>query len=224
MLRSLTLGVALTLIAGAAQANLIDNGDFELGPSTPGLVNNNMFGDMAGRSGDRSWDVWTALPGWTTQSGNGIEVQTARTIGGADPQSGAHYVELDSHPRQGSNTTMVQTVSLDAGTYRLSYWYQPRTNNAGDNVLAAMFDGVDLRVHDETTTAQGGWVQYFANIDVTSAGSYLIGFAARGDANTFGALLDNVELTQTPIPGALPLLGAGVAGLSFWRRRQRRLA
>lgn len=220
MLRLFVLGLAAVLVAGTAHANLLQNGDFELGPNGRGLVNGNDFDAMPGRAGSRSWDVWTSLPGWTTTGGAGIEVQTRRTVGGADAQSGAYYIELDSHPRGRSNSTMAQSVDLTAGKYVLSYWYQPRTGRPGDNVIAAMFDGIDLAVQDETSKTQGGWVQYFANIDVATAGTYTVGFAARGLENTLGGFIDNVELSQVPLPAALPLMGAGLAGLAFWRRRQ----
>ncbi|MEO1090851.1 MAG: hypothetical protein AAFX81_09475 [Pseudomonadota bacterium] len=230
MLRGFVLGLSALAVAGVADAapvNLLVNGGFEQAPAGPGIVNGRTFGTMPGQGGSRSWDVWSSengggLPGWATQ-GNGVEVQTRRTIGGADPVSGDYYVELDSHPHgPDSNSTILQTVSLGVGTYALSYWYQPRTNRAGDNGLEVLWDGDVIGTHDERSGAQAGWVQFFANLDVTAAGDHALGFRATGLANTTGALLDDVALTQTPIPAALPLLGAGFAGLAFWRRRQRR--
>lgn len=220
MLKTFAAAATAVLIAGSAQAGLIQNGDFELGPAGSGLINNNSFDAMSGQSGNRSWDVWTALPGWTTASGSGIEVQTRRTIGGADPQSGDHYVELDSHPKTGGNSTMMQSVQLDAGTYRLSYWYQPRTNRANDNVLSVLFDGNEIARHDETSSSQTGWALHFADIDVNAAGTYGVAFAAGGLETTLGAFVDNVDLAPVPVPAALPLLATGLGGLALWRRRR----
>lgn len=221
MLKFLATAATAVLIAGAAQASVIQNGDFELGPTNNGLINNNSFSAMNGQSGNRSWDVWTTLPGWTTAAGNGIEIQTRRTIGGADPQSGDHYVELDSHPKAGGNSTMQQSVQLDVGTYRLSYWYQPRTNKPNDNVLSVLFDGAEIARHDETSSSQAGWAQYFADIEVSTAGDYGLAFAAAGLETSLGALIDNVDLSPVPVPAALPLLATGLGGIALWRRRQR---
>lgn len=221
MYRACAMGVAMALCAGVADAAVtLENGSFERGPTGTGAVSGNVFGDMAGQSGLGSWDVWGSLPGWTTIDGAGIEVQTRHTLGGADPQDGDYYVELDSHPRGDSNSTMAQDVALGVGIYRLSYWYQPRTERAGDNTLAVFWDGVEIASHDETTLTQAGWVQHIADVDVTAAGDYTLAFAARGTANSFGAFVDTVELTPVPAPAALPLLGAGLAALAYLRRRR----
>jgi hypothetical protein len=219
-MRSLTwLALLAPIVAAPAHATLLTDGGFESGALGAGEINGNSYGAMPGAGGARSWDVWDEIGNWKTTRGAGIEVQTRRTVGGADPQAGDYYVELDSHPRGGSNSTMAQDVALGVGSYRLSYWYQPRTKRAGDNSLAVFWDGVEIASHDETTLTQAGWVQHIADVDVTTAGDHTLAFAARGTANSFGAFVDSVELTPVPLPGALPLLGAGLAGLAYLRRR-----
>ena len=220
MFRACAIGVALSLSAGVAYGGLLTNGGFEDAPSTVGNVNGNDFATMPGAGGNGSWDVWTELPGWTTTNGHGVEIQTRRTIGGADPKGGDFYVELDSHPRGGSNSAITQEVDLEPGHYRLSYWYQPRTSGDGDNVLAVLWNDTEIERHDQTSASQSTWVQYFADIHVETEDTYKLSFLADGNENTLGALLDDVELSQVPLPGALPLFGAGLAGLAYLRRRR----
>jgi len=97
---------AALLVSGAANAVVI-NGDFEdvttLDPT--GLVKGNKLSNLA--TTGSSWDVFSEISGWKTTNGAGIEVQTNRTLGSIDAHSGQHYIELDSHPRANSNSTMI---------------------------------------------------------------------------------------------------------------------
>lgn len=231
MLRGLVFGLCAFGVAGGANAaavNLLANGDFENGPAVVGSVNGNSFGAMNGASGNNSWDVWSDIPGWAT-TGNGVEIQTKKTISGANAQSGNYYVELDSHPKSGtSNSGIVQTLTLDPGKYRLSYWYQPRTNSLNDNMMEVLWDSGIVASHNEKSSTHGDWVEYTTAIHVAAAGDYDLMFRAAGlggdTGNTLGALLDNVALMQTPIPPAFVLMGAALGGLAFWRRRTQKAA
>lgn len=226
MYRACVVGVVLTLGAGVADAAMmIDNGSFERGLEGAGEVNGNAFGDMPGQTGRNSWDVWGSLPGWETTDGAGIEVQTRHTVGGVTPFDGDYYVELDSDPtdRDGqTNSTMEQRLELASGLYRLSYAYQPRTNSAGDNILSVAVDGVELANLDRRSGDSQGWVMYYADFLVDEAGPTAISFAAKGNDNTLGAFVDGVELSQVPVPAALPLMGSGLAALAYSARRRRR--
>lgn len=222
MLRACGMGVALTLCAGVAHAGLLVNGSFEQGPLGPGEVNGNSFADMAGAGGAGSWDVWGAVPGWTTTAGAGIEIQTTNTLGVA-PVDGDHYVELDSDPtdRAGqTNSTMSQRVELAPGTYRLSYVYQPRTFTSDDNILEVSVNDMLLSTVNRTWDG-AGWIGYYADFQ-SVGGIYEISFAAAGLDNTLGAFVDDVQLAPVPLPAALPLMGAGLAGLGWFARRRRR--
>src|SRR5438093_896075 len=74
-----------------------------------------------------SWAVFAHLPGWTTSSGPGIEVQN-NVAGGAF--EGAQFVELDSH----AASSMFQDVRTTPGSdYELRVAYSPRPGTGPDD-------------------------------------------------------------------------------------------
>ncbi|MEL7525062.1 MAG: hypothetical protein AAFN16_04800 [Pseudomonadota bacterium] len=216
---------AVLLVAGSANAMII-NGDFEdvttLDPT--GIVKGNQLSNLA--TTGSSWDVFTEISGWKTASGAGIEVQTNRTLGSIDAHSGQHYIELDSHPRSNSNSSMEQGVSLGAGTYALSFWYSPRTGNADSN-------GIDFSISDgllsgsvtgpgsSPSTSVGVWTLIRTLFKVESAGDYTLTFAASGNQDSYGGLIDTVNLTAVPIPAAGLLLPVGLGLLGYASRRRK---
>lgn len=217
--------------SGGASAAVV-NGDFE---SVDGRIGD--FGDaldsLAGSSGAGSWDVYTDVPGWKTADGAGIEIQTNGTLGSVNAQSGQHYVELDSHPKPSSNSTMQQSVVLAAGTYEFSFYYSPReyqskkdtpsTNRIEYSLMSAAMADVTGAIQGPEAasgTTVGAWtlVTEIFHLDVESELTML--FAAKGDDNTYGGLIDTVQISAVPLPagGVLLLTGLGVLG---WLRRVR---
>ena len=167
-----------------------------------------------------SWGVFASLPGWTTTAGKGIEVQKNTTIAAKD---GDYYVELDSHPSPGSNSTMQQTLTLDAGLYELSFWYAPRVSGNPDGTNGIEFR-VDTGLLAPQTIAGGGdvgtWVKYARTFEVLSTQDVKLVFSAVGKEETLGGFLDDIQLSKVPLPAAAWMLIAGVAGLGLFRRRQ----
>lgn len=211
-------GVALVMaIAGPGQAATVLNGSFE-----------NVSGGSVNL--DRgSWKVYDSLPGWTTIDGNGIEVQTNPTLGSIDAQDGNRYVELDSHPGPNSNSTMRQQISLDAGTYELSFYYSPRTNQANSNgifysVAEASGSGSSLTYGMVTgpnpSTPRGSWTEIVAQFTVGSGGLFNLDFGATGRADTLGGLIDNVSIAPVPLPAGMVLLLTAFGGLALAKRRK----
>ncbi len=163
--------IVLSLLAWTAQAqNLIVNGSFE----EPWLP-------------DGYWNIFWSIPGWTTTSGCGIEIEPPRVVTTAF--DGRQLVELDSW----CSSSMVQTVpTIPGAPYILSVAYRPRPDNwSNSNDIKVTWDGVTLAVlygPDETPWAVYSW-------EVTATGTTAeIGFADVGNSDSYGGFIDDVQL------------------------------
>jgi hypothetical protein len=231
MISKTLIGAATTLAlcVSAASAATVVNGSFEQDPGTNGIKNNSSFANLA-VSGGESWDIFTALPGWTTTSGRGIEIQTAQTLATINAQDGQHYVELDSD----NNSSMEQTINFGStGSYILSFFYSPRDGRTESNVidyslfdalspLTTVLSGSVTGPGQVPLTAVGAWTQITAKFVITQAGNYNLRFAASGTDNSFGGFIDNVSIVPVPVPvpaAGFLLIGA-LGGLAALRRRK----
>lgn len=228
LLASLTL---LALQMGSAQATTVINGGFEDTSTNPTGTFGDPLSSLAGGTGNGSWDVYTSIPGWTTSSGAGIEIQTNNTLGSINAHSGNHYVELDSHGRY-SNSTMQQVLNLAAGQYRLSFYYSPRTGTAASNGIAYSITDFlsNTLVSDSITgpgngTSVGTWTLVTALFTVKPNGSPVtLKFGAIGTEDTYGGLIDDVSVSAVPLPPTAILLGTALFGAAAVSRRRRRKA
>lgn len=203
----------------AAASTLIVNGSFESGVPGDGrgLNNRAVFGDLDVTG--PGWDRWRVIDGWRTIRGPGIEVQSNRALATVDAQDASHYVELDSN----ANTTMAQTVALSVGTYLLSFWYSPRTDDARSNGIGYDLGGLaGGRLSNGASGAEvGAWTEVTSIFRVVQAGSYDLQFAAEGRSDGLGGLIDNVSLAAVPVPAAGFGLISALAGLAALRRRRK---
>ena len=186
--------MSLTMMPQVAVANLLDNGSFE----SPEL-----------QSG--KWQVFETIDGtWETLDDTaGIEIQN-NTI--TQAQDGDQYVELDSHNGPDTNSRMGQQVYLDEGTYNLSFWYKPRTQGIGDNIIGAGIYGpvpgiAEIAYGSWDGSAPLDWDLKNLVFEIATAGDYSVQFEALGTDNTLGGFIDNVSLTKVDAP-----LNAGVFG------------
>jgi hypothetical protein len=212
--------LAAAVAMPASAASIVVNGSFETGVpgNTAGLNNGALFGNL--NNSGPSWDRWTAINGWTTTSGSGIEVQSNRTLDTIDAQDGTHYVELDSN----SNSSMAQTLSLGVGKYLLSFWYSPRTSDPATNGIEyaiGTIAGGKVKNGVPVGANVGTWIQIKTLFDVVKAGNYKLQFAAVGTNDTYGGLIDNVSVAPVPLPAAGFGLMAALGGLAAVRRRRK---
>ncbi|MEQ8177415.1 MAG: VPLPA-CTERM sorting domain-containing protein [Amphiplicatus sp.] len=185
-----------------------------------------------------SWQVFQVGVGdsgsWFADLGAGIEIQD-ESIGLTSAYDGSQYVELDSDNSNGgvagdTNSGMITLIPFVAGnTYEISFAYKPRTNSAGDNIIqlfALGYDGVSvfadtfLTEVNETTSTLSDWL-LVSVLYTAQAGYNAIGFLAAGNDNSLGGFIDLVTVNEVPVPAALPLFLAGLAGFSFASRKQR---
>jgi len=228
MKRVVTLSAALLLMGFAAQANLFTNGSFETGQT--GVTGVWGFDQAAIPAG--SADVFGTLPGWSVASG-GVEIQTQFLEGGA-AYHGTQWVELDTDTALtgagSTNSSISWSGVLDpGGIYEVSFYYRPRTATANSNGIGVYLDGsgTPLVSVNETTGTWTGWGRVAATFSLpwNDPGSpHMLSFAALGAADEYGGLIDNLALEkigEIPEPATYTLVGFGLLGLYFVRRRRK---
>lgn len=215
---SLLLSVPLLSQAGTLSAqNLVVNGGFEQTGSVS--VGNGGWMSFAANVTNGS-QTRSLLPGWSLDSGPGIEVRN--NVAGAAFE-GQRYVELDSY-EDSSMSQWIQT--LGGQTYRLSFAYSPREGVAADsNGIRVWWNELLLA----EITAQGArsghdWRSFSFNVMGTGQTDRLRFASFEGPnvrANTVGGSLDNVALQQVPEPASLALVVGALAAVGLSRRRAR---
>jgi hypothetical protein len=204
---------SVLLVAGLASINanasLITNGSFEQAPAGTtvtfgGEQASLTFGDLAVQGKDKSWGVFSGLPGWSMISGYGpgIEVQYDGTLSSASgtidnkAADGNHYLEMDTHfgytTPGNSNAGIFQLLTgLNIGqTYELSFWYRARdtaADNNGLNVYWKTNGSVINKTNADFTydynaieNNNANWVNYKEKVIATST-EMLIGFGGAGE-------------------------------------------
>jgi hypothetical protein len=230
MIKSTIAGLGLALMLSATPsfaASLIQNGSFEDTTDNTEIGSANSIAQNA--LGVGGWDVYSQMNGgWYTgntpgQPGaDGFELQRNTVV---TAKNGTNYIELESHPGDPSLSTISQDFNVaTAGSYILSFWYQPRVDSVGENVIHALFGGVDTVVSGPPNPAFGIWtnIVVIANL---ALGINTLTFNALGTIdNTLGGFIDHVsvisasEATPVPLPAGLLLLLSGLTGLGFLGR------
>ena len=192
----------LTLIPiSGASANLITNGGFET---------------LGAYIGTGLYDA----PGWTIadpSSATGI-YSTVASAGygsmGLTPAEGNSFLWGGGYLGNTGIITQQAVATTNAQQYNLSF----SLANTNQGATATNFWYVTW---DGTTLLSGTNVGDFANVlytyTVTGTGNDLLSFGFNNEPGAFA--LDEVSLTAVPEPSTLLLLGAGLAGFAFFRKR-----
>lgn len=146
------------------------------------------------------WKTFGSIPGWSTASGPGIELQNNNA---GTQHGGEQNVELDSN---GSSAIYQDIATIPGVSYKVSYWFSPRPGTSeADNVLQFSWDGsvIDVISASGADLADTSWTQYTYTLVATSAWTRLQ-FADLGTSNTLGTYLDDVSVTETEY-GICPL-------------------
>lgn len=234
---------AVAFAASAAQAapNLVVNGGFEQSTYTV----NSEFGAsyMAGTATANGQGV----TGWTSAStqaynlyflantatsvsarnrfGSTTGEMIAPSFTGPSP-NGGNFIGLDGDPSFSGPLSQTVMGLVAGGQYALTFhWAATQLQNrtgATTEKLQVTIGSDTFATETLSVPSQGfsGWKSVLYTFTATSA-SQVLSFLSVGTPNGLPpiALLDGVSISAVPEPASLALLGAGLVGVSFVRRR-----
>jgi hypothetical protein len=196
------LGASTLVVAGGAGAtNLIVNGDF----STP--------------NNGGSYSVTPSIPGWISNTSDGIEVGGSALYGLPCVNAACQNLEVNANTF-GSVSQTVTGLTVGA-SYDLAYLYGGRSDG-GPQILDVSFGGAPV------TSNTGSFSVFTPNNFrlVANATSETLTFASEVTAGSpsYGNEVTNVSLSAVPEPASWALMLIGVAGLGAVTRRRAKAA
>jgi len=183
---------------------------FAAGPAMADIF----FDDFNSENGGVGVLNYTGFANWTVTEG------TVDLIGNGFydflPGNGL-YVDLDGSTKDSGIMTTTTSLSLDPGTYTLSFDLAGNhRNNASETVEVQV--GVGSLFSDTYSLSRyAPFTTFTETFTVVTAGSYDLSFEGAGGDN-IGMLLDNVRVV--PVPGAvlLAILGLSAVGVKLRKR------
>ena len=199
LVKTSLITVTAGLFAVSANANLLINGSFE----NPNVT-----------TGNWGWFTSANVPGW-----NGSNIEIWDNYGSVSAYEGSQFAELNAHPSNGQPFSIYQSFATTFGQwYDVSFAYRARSNSSESFNLT--IDNLNWLIDDHTTS---GWSVFSTSFQATSSSSMISFTSVSPLTGTVGNFLDDVKVQADPTrvaePATLALLGLGLAGLGFSRRR-----
>jgi uncharacterized membrane protein len=185
------LALAATLLSAAADAQIVNNGDFSADtiPTSPGYVYMNPAG-------------------WEESTGGIVVVVNGNgPWGGLDSQGGTHFISI-----QGSGATLQQTLTgLTPGTtYAVRFLVTHRPGYGNDETIHVNIDGNPIW---ETNHPEDGFQEVAATF-TASAASHTLAFANDSPGGDKSVFVD--EVVVEALAGANIPAGGTALGQAYW--------
>ena len=199
LLSSALLAATVGSLSFSANANLLVNGGFE----TPNVNNG-------------SWKYFSSsdVDGW-----NGSNIEIWDHLNHVNPFEGEQFAELNSHPGTGQAFTIFQNFATVEGQwYNVSFAYRARSNS--NEAFSAEINGnsnIEIWLIDDHNTSD--WSTFSASFVADSILSSISFTTITPSTGTVGNFIDDVKVSAVTEPATLALLGLGLAGLGFTRKR-----
>lgn len=207
LFRALLVVGCLVGTASASYAGPIVNGSFEQLCSGCSL-------NRSSGAGANTWGLFSAIPGWSASGSNLIEIGTAATYG-VTGQAGNNVLELDST----ANAVISQIVASPGGVYSLNFLVARRNGTVAPSAeLKVFWNNVEVAYVKPTDTLM---TRYAVNVIGHANNTNTLRFEGFGTSDSYGALVDDVQLNGVPDGGtSLFLLGSALTAIGVFRRRQ----
>jgi len=147
--------------------------------------------------------------GWFAEAGQ-MEVG-AGSIYGTSGYTGNEVLELDAY----SNSTISQIVSTSVGSNVITFDAAARAGVAASSLgVDVLWNGQLVGSYNPASTAFSSF-----SIVVTGTGSDKLSFVGTGTSDSYGTLIDNVNVQAVPEPMSMVVIAGGVAAMLRRRRK-----